>query len=99
MGPLATQKRRSPGLLRTVFPAPLEEIDAELLSTGHWEGELVHTKADGAQVVVATRWSLRRDEQQQPFAILELNTISPRANGPKRSCSRPCRRSLPTWRG
>jgi two-component system sensor kinase FixL len=60
-------------LLRTAFPAPLEEIDAELLSTGHWEGELVHTKADGARVVVASRWSLQRDEQQQPFAILELN--------------------------
>jgi two-component system, LuxR family, sensor kinase FixL len=60
-------------LLRTVYPAPLEEIDAELLSAGHWEGELVHTKADGAQVVVASRWSLQRNEQQQPFAILELD--------------------------
>jgi PAS domain S-box-containing protein len=60
-------------LLRTVFPAPLDEIHAELLRTGHWEGELVHIKADGTQAVVASRWSLRRDEQQRPQAILELN--------------------------
>ena len=60
-------------LLQTVFPAPVDEIDAELLRTGHWEGELVHIKADGTQAVVASRWSLQRDEQQRPQAILELN--------------------------
>jgi len=60
-------------LLQTVFPAPVDEIDAELLRTGRWEGELVHIKADGTQAVVASRWSLRRDEQQRPEAILELN--------------------------
>ena len=60
-------------LLQTVFPAPLDEIDAELLRTDRWEGELVHTKADGTQAVVASRWSLQRDEQKQPLAILELN--------------------------
>jgi PAS domain S-box-containing protein len=60
-------------LLQTVFPAPLDEIHAELLRTGRWEGELVHIKADGTQAVVASRWSLQRDEQQRPQAILELN--------------------------
>jgi PAS domain S-box-containing protein len=60
-------------LLQTVFPAPLDEIDAELLRTSHWEGDLVHTKADGTRAVVASRWSLQRDEQQRPQAILEFN--------------------------
>jgi PAS domain S-box-containing protein len=60
-------------LLQTVFPSPHEEIDATLLRTGRWEGELRHTKADGTQVLVASRWSLQRDERQQPLAILELN--------------------------
>ncbi len=61
-------------LLKTVFPAPLAEIDAELLRTGRWEGELRHTKADGTHVVVASRWSLQRDERQGPLGILELNS-------------------------
>jgi PAS domain S-box-containing protein len=60
-------------LLQTIFPAPINEIQAELLRTGRWEGELVHTKSDGTQVKVASRWSLQRDERQQPLAILETN--------------------------
>ena len=58
---------------QTIFPAPLEEINEELLRTGRWEGELTHTKRDGTQVVVASRWSLQRDEQERPTAILETN--------------------------
>jgi PAS domain S-box-containing protein len=44
-----------------------------LLDTGRWEGELIHTKRDGARVVVASRWSLQRDERGNPAAILETN--------------------------
>src|SRR6267142_2087558 len=32
-----------------------------------------HTKRDGTQVVVASPWSLQRDEQRHPMAILETN--------------------------
>ena len=60
-------------LTQTIFPAPLEEISAELLGTGRWEGELIHTKRDGTQVVVASRWALQRDEHGRPAAILETN--------------------------
>ncbi|WP_051979435.1 sensor histidine kinase [Edaphobacter aggregans] len=60
-------------LLRTVFPSPLEEIRAEFLRTGRWEGELKHTRADGTEVVVSSRWSLGYDEQGRPVAILETN--------------------------
>jgi PAS domain S-box-containing protein len=60
-------------LLQTVFPVPVDDIRAELLRTNRWEGELKKTKADGTQVVVASRWSLRRDEQERPVAILETN--------------------------
>jgi PAS domain S-box-containing protein len=65
--------KRSDELLGTIFPAPIEDIRAELLRTGRWEGELQRTKADGTQVAVASRWSLRLDEQQQAVAIMETS--------------------------
>src|SRR6476661_3021508 len=60
-------------LLRTVFPTPLKEIKSTLLSTDRWEGELVHTKRDGSEVVVASRWSVQRDAAGRPAAMLETN--------------------------
>jgi PAS domain S-box-containing protein len=65
--------RRAYELLKTVFPAPLDELQEQLLRTGHWEGELTRTKADGSSVTVACRWALRRDGQDQAVSILETN--------------------------
>jgi light-regulated signal transduction histidine kinase (bacteriophytochrome) len=56
-----------------VFPGSIEQIQAELLQSGRWDGELEKSKADGSKVVVASRWSLRRDDQGAPAAILETN--------------------------
>ncbi len=60
-------------LLKTVFPAPLDEIKAEVTRAGRWEGELLHTKKDGSQLVVASRWALQRNNKGAPVAILETN--------------------------
>ena len=60
-------------LLRTNFPIPLAAIGVALASNGEWEGELRHTTCQGVEVVVASRWTLQRDEQGAPTAILELN--------------------------
>ena len=57
-------------LLKTIFPLPVEQIDAELLRTGRWEGELAQTKKDGTQVVVATRWAVKRDDRGELVAVL-----------------------------
>jgi PAS domain S-box-containing protein len=65
--------KHSHQLLQTVFPAPLEDVHAELLRTGRWEGELKRTTAQGTTVVVAARYALRRDEQARPVAILETS--------------------------
>jgi PAS domain S-box-containing protein len=58
-------------LLKTVMP--LDHAIAELLHTGRWEGELVRSRKDGTQVVVASRWSLQRDTRGTPVAALETN--------------------------
>jgi PAS domain S-box-containing protein len=65
--------RVSHELIRTVFPAPLQDIKAALIRDNRWEGELIHTKQDGTQVVVASRWSIQRNRAGRPLAILETN--------------------------
>lgn len=60
-------------LLQTEFPRPVEEIKARLLAHGHWEGELIHIRKDGARLTVDSHWVLHRDEQGKPKAILEVN--------------------------
>lgn len=60
-------------LLQTNFAMPLEDIMAELLRMGRWEGELLHTKKDGTKAVVASRWSVQRDAGGHPVAIMETN--------------------------
>jgi PAS domain S-box-containing protein len=60
-------------LLKTVFPAPLEDILAQLRSVGQWDGELLHTRRAGDRVTVASHWALHRDEDGRPVATLEVN--------------------------
>ncbi|HEX6080839.1 MAG TPA: ATP-binding protein [Methylomirabilota bacterium] len=59
--------------MRTVFPAPLRDILAELARTGRWEGEVIHTRRDGTPVVAASRWSLRRAALGRSRVVLETN--------------------------
>jgi PAS domain S-box-containing protein len=66
--------RQSHDLLQTVFPMPPSRIDKELLDTGRWEGELIHTTRDGNKVTVSSRWALERDKGGQPQSVLETNT-------------------------
>jgi PAS domain S-box-containing protein len=66
--------RVSHELLRTEFPRPLPEIQAELRARGEWEGELVHYCKDGRRLVVSSHWVLSRDARHEPAAILEVNS-------------------------
>jgi PAS domain S-box-containing protein len=66
-------------LFQTRFPQPLEEVRRVRLQQGYWEGELTRRRKDGAEIVVAVLWTLRRDEKGRPSAILEVgNDISDR---------------------
>jgi PAS domain S-box-containing protein len=59
-------------LLKTVPPVPLEEIYESLRREGFWEGELLHTRKDGEQIVVETRWATVLDGRGQTVSILEI---------------------------
>lgn len=59
--------------LGTVFPQPLDLINAELLNNGVWKGELIHTKVDGSRVKVQSTWKLYRDENGALCTVLEVN--------------------------
>ena len=61
-------------LLKTRFPEPFGEIMDALLKTGSWKGELVHTRRDGSEIVVSSRWALQRNEAGEPAAIMEINS-------------------------
>jgi len=60
-------------LLKTEFPQPAAEIRDALYRDGYWSGELVHMHKSGQKLVFASRWSLARDANGQPSAILEAN--------------------------
>ena len=60
-------------LLKTLFPKPLEGIQEDLLCRGRWEGELIHRTRDSRQIVVDSRWVLKKDSGGSPSAILEIN--------------------------
>src|ERR1043166_6038394 len=60
--------------LQSRFPISREALDEALLEQGFWEGELVHTRKDGSNVVVDSRQAVQRDASGQPIAILEINT-------------------------
>ncbi len=65
--------KRKEDLLKPEFPKPLEEIRQELLSTGYWEGEVIHLRKDGKPRFVQTRWALRKERNEEPV-VLEINT-------------------------
>ena len=60
-------------LLKTEFPAPLDEIRASIQCKGQWEGELTHVTRSGQTVIVTSRWSLQHDNAGVPNTILEIN--------------------------
>jgi PAS domain S-box-containing protein len=60
-------------LLKSVFPLPREELQRIYLRDGQWEGELIHTRRDGTEIVVTSRWALQRDGVGKPMATLETN--------------------------
>ncbi len=60
-------------LLSSVFPLPRDQLQRIFLRDGQWEGELIHTRRDGTEIIVTSRWALQRDGAGNPLATLETN--------------------------
>ena len=61
-------------LMRTTLPISLADVRRALQTQGYWEGELTHLRRDGAEVIVASRWVLRRGDGGTPDSVLQIDT-------------------------
>jgi len=61
-------------LLRAECSEPSVNIEATLLRTGQWGGEVAQYARDGARVVVASRWAMQRGPDGVPTRVLIINT-------------------------
>lgn len=61
-------------LLRSEFPEPLADIDRALLAEGRREGELVHRRRDGSEILVWSRWALQLNSEGKPVCVLEIDS-------------------------
>jgi PAS domain S-box-containing protein len=59
-------------LLRTRFPMPRDELQAELMKTGRWEGECVRIHRDGHRMIVSVQWTLFRSATN-PASVVEID--------------------------
>jgi PAS domain S-box-containing protein len=51
-----------------------EQAKRAVMKAGEWAGELRHTTKDGREIIVESRWTLVRDERDEPKSILAINT-------------------------
>ncbi len=54
--------------------AHLREIRKSVFEEGKWKGELHQATKDGKRIIVESRWTLVRDEEEKPKSILVVNT-------------------------
>jgi PAS domain S-box-containing protein len=52
----------------------LQNVYKSLAKSGSWQGELHQITKDGKAIIVASRWTLMRDQDGQPKSILTVNT-------------------------
>lgn len=66
--------RRSSDLLQTLYPEPLEIIEAKLKRDGTWQGELLNTLPDGRKMWVMARWAWQEHGEGRPTDVVETVT-------------------------
>jgi len=55
-------------------PREFDEAMAQLLTEGEWSGEIEYNRRDGKKITVVGRWTLLKNERDEPSAVLAINT-------------------------
>ncbi len=63
----------SHSLFQTRFPISRQDMESELAIVGRWEGELVHVRPDGRELVVESRQIVVQGPSTVTTAVLEIN--------------------------
>ena len=66
--------RKATELLYRELPTNTEEIHQTVLRQGMWQGELHQWTKTAQEIIVESRWTLVRDQNGMPNAILMVNT-------------------------
>lgn len=61
-------------LLKSKFPAPLEQIQKDLRSSGVWNGDLECECRDGRRLSIAAHWVLLPHDSGEPPSVIETHT-------------------------
>jgi PAS domain S-box-containing protein len=61
-------------LLFKQTPNQLKEAQKIVAQQGEWQGDLHQVTKDGKKILVESRWTLVRDDEEQPKSILVVNT-------------------------
>lgn len=61
-------------LLNTEFPEPLPGILEKIHQNERWQGELKQVTKIGQTIIVSSQWVIAREADNQPWAIVEVNT-------------------------
>jgi diguanylate cyclase (GGDEF)-like protein/PAS domain S-box-containing protein len=61
-------------LLSANFPISLADIEHQLLTNGHWEGEVSYMTRSGNRLTTLSRWVMERQKDQNEPRILISNT-------------------------
>ncbi|MDJ0706611.1 MAG: ATP-binding protein [Leptolyngbyaceae cyanobacterium MO_188.B28] len=61
-------------LINQSTSSEIEAIIQHVLEQGEWRGELTKLTKSGQKVIIASRWTLVRDEANKPAAILTVDT-------------------------
>jgi two-component system, cell cycle sensor histidine kinase and response regulator CckA len=62
------------GLLYKKTSPQLQDAFFQVIHKGEWRGELQQLTKDGEEIIVESRWTLMRDEKNQPKSILSVST-------------------------